>query len=917
MSWLRTSVQCFPPSPINGEQGPVKVDIIVVQGLSAKRSTIAKTVALEELLPEFFNDARTIYADRGCSAPNLFSASTADIVDWVYYFLKGLLQLRQTNDEANRPILFLGYSFGGILVKQLLLQAQAQKQFRSIYRNTAGVVFLGTPHQGTAADTYGQTLWEMAKCLDITPIVPEHRLQDALHINAPILQQLTVEFKSAFKGPVISFYATNTNAGIAEYQSTLLGADDEEHIPLSTNHEGLFRFVGKHNPIARQISEGIDRLRQKAHDPFVPPPSTISATTVLPLQCPVCRTLPLHRLELGTESTMHYNTSLEVQDRKSIGLWTHRCVLANFVCQSTDAWACDGLDIGKVPERILAGEYTCAPAWDISKRLDMALEHNDPLTDSFQNIVVHQDPLSSQSIEHVKYWISKCRKSHSECGLEWTPLPTRVLDVSDPTSIKLVRPLGLEDKYVALSHRWGSSNNFMTTRQNMKSIRAGFSIRQAPASFRDAILVTRQLGIRYLWIDALCIVQGDIIDWEVESGRMADIFANAHVTISAASSTGDTEAFLAPRNHDYAPVVVSAGRDRSVVAYLYQKTFWDDRDEEALDTRAWALQEQYLSRRNVRYCGKQMTWRCKMATWSESAPVSDQLRLWAKPWTGLVEEFSRRKLTYETDRLPAMAGAAASVASANGEEYYAGLWLKNLPAEMLFERKAAEVPLEYIAPSWSWAAMGGPVTFVVPRVDGFCRLRQVKVSGVELKTPSGNRFGQLKRRGWLKMKAPLVQLRRKPNAMSGGTSTSFELVNQARPRDWGSAVVSCHFDTWDLAEEDEVFGLILGYSAPGSPRGVLKKLSPGSMTSAQSGKSARSSYFPDPTKWDTIHGILIVKSEEDNSPQLPFATKFFSKSKASSKGQYQRCGVFEIMGLSDDQGPQIVEGHPVESVTLC
>jgi hypothetical protein len=148
---------------------------------------------------------------------------------------------------------------------------------------------------------------------------------------------------------------------------------------LSINHEGLFRFVGKHGPIIQQISEGIGRLRQKAHQPSV---STSSATNIiLPLHCPVCRTLPLDKVQLGTDNALQYTTSLEVQDRKAIGLWAHRCVLANFVCQSTDAWACDGLDIGKVPERLLdiylyTREYTCAPAWDITKRLDMSLEHS-------------------------------------------------------------------------------------------------------------------------------------------------------------------------------------------------------------------------------------------------------------------------------------------------------------------------------------------------------------------------------------------------------------------------------------------------------------------------------------------------------------------------------------------------------------
>lgn len=70
----------------------------MVQGLSARRATAAKAVALEELLPELVADARIIYANPGCEASSLFAASTADVVDWAYYFLDGVLMLRQGSE---------------------------------------------------------------------------------------------------------------------------------------------------------------------------------------------------------------------------------------------------------------------------------------------------------------------------------------------------------------------------------------------------------------------------------------------------------------------------------------------------------------------------------------------------------------------------------------------------------------------------------------------------------------------------------------------------------------------------------------------------------------------------------------------------------------------------------------------------
>ncbi|KAH8769274.1 heterokaryon incompatibility protein-domain-containing protein, partial [Hyaloscypha finlandica] len=317
-----------------------------------------------------------------------------------------------------------------------------------------------------------------------------------------------------------------------------------------------------------------------------------------------------------------------------------------------------------------------------------------------------------QSIGRLKEWIKTCVTSHSRCSNTGTVLPTRLLDINDLTAVKLIEHHDSNVKhYTALSHCWGSSNTFLTTRANIRSMKAGFNIDGIPKTFRDAILVTRAIGIRYLWIDSLCIIQGDASDWQSEGGKMADVYSSALLTISAANSNGDSQGFLAPRRFEYMRVVVSAGPDLSATAYLHKKSYWNDHNQEPLDARAWTLQEQYLSSRNVRYCGKEMSWRCRTSAWNESAIDNGYFREWERPWTDLVEEFSRRILTYDSDRLTAMAGVASSVAQRNGNIYCAGVWLQNMPDELLFERKDAKSPSEYIAPSWSWAALNGPVVF--------------------------------------------------------------------------------------------------------------------------------------------------------------------------------------------------------------
>lgn len=61
-----------------------------------------------------------------------------------------------------------------------------------------------------------------------------------------------------------------------------------------------------------------------------------------------------------------------------------------------------------------------------------------------------------------------------------------------------------------------------------------------PSTFQDAITVTRRLGIAYIWIDSLCIVQDDAQDWEREAAKMALIFESAYLTIAATAAPNGT-----------------------------------------------------------------------------------------------------------------------------------------------------------------------------------------------------------------------------------------------------------------------------------------------------------------------------------------------------------------------------------------
>lgn len=82
------------------------------------------------------------------------------------------------------------------------------------------------------------------------------------------------------------------------------------------------------------------------------------------------------------------------------------------------------------------------------------------------------------------------------------------------------------EKYICLSHKWGAFKPIQTTKNNMAHHITGIPWMTLPPTFRDAVKITRFLGVRYLWIDSLCIVQDDHDDWVTQSAQMADIFGN-------------------------------------------------------------------------------------------------------------------------------------------------------------------------------------------------------------------------------------------------------------------------------------------------------------------------------------------------------------------------------------------------------
>ena len=107
-------------------------------------------------------------------------------------------------------------------------------------------------------------------------------------------------------------------------------------------------------------------------------------------------------------------------------------------------------------------------------------------------------------------------------------LPNRVLDLGqEPTqTIKLLETNFRRGHYCALSHCWGppEKHPIQTTSNTLKDHLEGIEFKVLPRTFQDAVTVTRAIGVRYLWIDCLCIVQDDKNDWKKEAAMMGSIY---------------------------------------------------------------------------------------------------------------------------------------------------------------------------------------------------------------------------------------------------------------------------------------------------------------------------------------------------------------------------------------------------------
>jgi hypothetical protein len=359
---------------------------------------------------------------------------------------------------------------------------------------------------------------------------------------------------------------------------------------------------------------------------------------------------------------------------------------------------------------------------------------------------------SDATYNRLRQWIQNCVSCHSSCGNgHENQIPRRLLDVTpiesggDP-GVRLVEAVSSFGTYTCLSHCWGAAP--MTARtvlQNLESYKDFLPWSTLPQNFKDAVIITRRLGIQFVWIDSLCIVQDDKKDWEVESAKMADIYRNASLTIASAwspdsrggcfTTTRSDLCFELNGAHGISTLIgarlcdpcdgIGSTTNMKTVKYRFP-----------LFQRAWVYQERLLSTR-ILYCnygefnfecnetsacecsnnilGPHIAGRINNGEYLRRKAVhvtklrlnhNADLKVITDWWRQMVEEYSSLSLTEPADMLPAISGCAKEIAKITGDVYLSGLWKRTLIDDLLwFQRGKWQPRPAWRAPSWSWASV--------------------------------------------------------------------------------------------------------------------------------------------------------------------------------------------------------------------
>ncbi|KAI1296211.1 hypothetical protein F5Y03DRAFT_398893 [Xylaria venustula] len=338
---------------------------------------------------------------------------------------------------------------------------------------------------------------------------------------------------------------------------------------------------------------------------------------------------------------------------------------------------------------------------------------------------IEPDIGSSRVFDTIKHWIKECDSTHSHSPYRKVKAPQRLLDIGpydvsapETRDIRLVQNIREDVEYIALSHCLGTNPTIRTTRSTLHRRLDSILWEELPKTYQDAIIVTRKLGIRYIWIDSLCIIQDELNDWKEQAANMSGVCENSYLTLAVALATHDD-------------------RDNSICVrriYDHKVVF----PKSVLATRGWTLQETLVSPRLLTFAAV-VLFECRETSMSECGsghclnpfyikaddsnlgerqtnfsileddhPDEEVYTYWCK---NIVQDYTSRNLKEPKDRLPALSALASKYSMRLNGTYLAGHWRRDLVDSLFWRPERPARSIEGRAPSWSWVSIEGGVFF--------------------------------------------------------------------------------------------------------------------------------------------------------------------------------------------------------------
>ncbi|KAG8673836.1 hypothetical protein FPOAC1_007155 [Fusarium poae] len=383
---------------------------------------------------------------------------------------------------------------------------------------------------------------------------------------------------------------------------------------------------------------------------------------------------------------------------------------------------------------------------------------------------------SDASMAQMKSWIKICENDHQICGEKvsksFSTYPKRLLDVSQAATGLVFLVLSEESnlhitrsRYATLSHRWKPGHSCSTNSSTeRKYAQDGIAVNTLTKTFRDAVITTQKLGLRYLWIDSLCIIQ-DLDDDKVhEIPKMADYYQNADFNIAESTEQTDAGLFYDRDGQANRPLRLPVTINTPDLPITTRKVILElspilRAPASHLDSRGWILQERIFPRRTFFFDPYWVSFECAEMSASESCPrgvkknigtSSSQLEMDMATivsrdaslstmggilrtqykstfeghqlsdaertqvlhmWFTVLTEYCSRNLTFESDRLNAISALATRLSQILQDEYVSGVWRRNLLESLWWSVSNAphhHLPVRFKnsgVPTWSWASL--------------------------------------------------------------------------------------------------------------------------------------------------------------------------------------------------------------------